>query len=113
MCLVQWTSQLPDFTLRELINKYEEKNATGFTLSGFTLLMIANETIFDRNHTTVYQDMKQPLSHYWISTSHNTYLLGHQLNGESSTEAYIRPLQSGCRSVERNSSPLPGAKKGD
>ena len=42
----------------------------------------------------------KPLNEYFISSSHNTYLLGRQVAGGSSTEAYIRALQKSCRCVE-------------
>ena len=44
--------------------------------------------------------LDRPLNEYFISSSHNTYLLGRQLAGTSSTEAYIRVLQRACRCVE-------------
>lgn len=44
--------------------------------------------------------LNRPLNEYFISSSHNTYLLGRQVAGESSTEAYITALQKGCRCIE-------------
>ncbi|KAI9680631.1 MAG: Phospholipase C [Caeruleum heppii] len=46
------------------------------------------------------QKLDRPLNEYFISSSHNTYLVGRQVAGESSTEAYILALQRGCRCVE-------------
>lgn len=44
--------------------------------------------------------LDRPLNEYFVSSSHNTYLLGRQVAGNSSTEAYIRALQRACRCVE-------------
>lgn len=44
--------------------------------------------------------LDRPLNEYFISSSHNTYLLGRQVRGTSSVEGYIATLVKGCRCIE-------------
>jgi len=45
-------------------------------------------------------ELNRPMNEYYISSSHNTYLLGWQVGGSSSHDGYITALQHGCRCVE-------------
>lgn len=44
--------------------------------------------------------LDRPLNEYFISSSHNTYLVGRQVAGSSSVEPYVRALQKACRCLE-------------
>ncbi|KAM6900644.1 1-phosphatidylinositol 4,5-bisphosphate phosphodiesterase delta-1a [Xenentodon cancila] len=88
-----------------LIEKYEvdgaAKEKMHMTKDGFLMyLQHEDRSILNPAHKHVYQDMSQPLNQYFISSSHNTYLMEDQLKGPSSTEAYIKALMKSCRCVE-------------
>lgn len=92
-----------------IIDKFEHKKKKSdtkkkgkLTVRGFNSYLSSLEvnSVFNPEHAKVYQDMDQPFAHYFIDSSHNTYLLGDQLKGESSVEAYINAFKKGCRCVE-------------
>ncbi|CAK6963725.1 -phosphatidylinositol 4%2C5-bisphosphate phosphodiesterase delta-4 [Scomber scombrus] len=90
---------------QQLIDRYEPsetaKTQGAMSLDGFQMYLCSQEgSIFKPEHVDLHQDMSQPLSHYFISSSHNTYLMEDQLRGQSSLEAYIQALKRGCRCVE-------------
>nr|XP_040017419.1 1-phosphatidylinositol 4,5-bisphosphate phosphodiesterase beta-4-like isoform X1 [Gasterosteus aculeatus aculeatus]XP_040017420.1 1-phosphatidylinositol 4,5-bisphosphate phosphodiesterase beta-4-like isoform X1 [Gasterosteus aculeatus aculeatus] len=89
----------------QIIEKYERdeelKKKACMSSDGFCRYLMSDENapvFLDR--LELYQDMEQPLAHYFISSSHNTYLNGRQFGGKSSVEMYRQVLLSGCRCVE-------------
>ncbi|THH08231.1 hypothetical protein EW145_g2843 [Phellinidium pouzarii] len=71
------------------------------SLDSFTTFLLSSDnSVFCDQHGKICQDMTRPLSEYYISSSHNTYLVGSQLVGVSTIEGYIRALLHNCRSVE-------------
>ncbi|XP_070577885.1 1-phosphatidylinositol 4,5-bisphosphate phosphodiesterase beta-1-like isoform X2 [Ptychodera flava] len=90
---------------QELIDDYEPNKPFGkkghISIEGFTkYLMSFDNYIVPAENYELNEDMDQPLAHYFINSSHNTYLTGHQLTGKSSVEIYRQVLLAGCRCVE-------------
>lgn len=100
---------------QQLIQNYElnetAKQHELMTLDGFMMYLLSPDgAALDPAHTCVFQDMDQPLAHYFISSSHNTYLTDSQIGGPSSTEAYVRAFAQGCRCVELDCWEGPGGE---
>ncbi|KAI5867235.1 PLC-like phosphodiesterase [Durotheca rogersii] len=80
-------SQRPD---KDLITMSEQALVTYLTSKdNFPLARAQPEYTLDR-----------PFNEYFISSSHNTYLVGRQIADVASIEGYISTLARGCRSVE-------------
>ena len=62
------------------------------------LLSDENAPVF-LDRLDVYQDMDQPLCHYYVNSSHNTYLIGKQFGAKSSVEIY-RQVKLLCTLIE-------------
>ncbi|XP_031845633.1 phospholipase C at 21C isoform X1 [Nomia melanderi] len=90
---------------KDIISQYEPNkcnaNKGQLSFDGFLrYLMSEDNPIVATSKLELSDDMDQPLAHYFINSSHNTYLTGHQLTGKSSVEIYRQCLLAGCRCVE-------------
>ncbi|XP_068183152.1 1-phosphatidylinositol 4,5-bisphosphate phosphodiesterase beta-1 [Antennarius striatus] len=71
------------------------------SLQAFSSYLSSNENgVIPPEKLDQSEDMSFPLSHYFINSSHNTYLTAGQLAGSSSVEMYRQVLLAGCRCVE-------------
>ncbi|KAM5129759.1 1-phosphatidylinositol 4,5-bisphosphate phosphodiesterase beta-2 [Mantella aurantiaca] len=91
--------------VQTLIEKYEpsaiNKQRGQLSPEGMVWFLCGSEnSIVSLDRVLLNQDMNQPINHYFINSSHNTYLTAGQFSGVSSPEMYRQTLLSGCRCVE-------------
>ncbi|XP_029588896.1 1-phosphatidylinositol 4,5-bisphosphate phosphodiesterase beta-1 isoform X2 [Salmo trutta] len=91
--------------VQNLVDKYEPKELLmqkgQISVEGFAKYLSSEEnSIIPPEKLDQSEDMTLPLSHYFINSSHNTYLTAGQLAGNSSVEMYRQVLLSGCRCIE-------------
>ncbi|XP_044732001.1 1-phosphatidylinositol 4,5-bisphosphate phosphodiesterase classes I and II isoform X2 [Chrysoperla carnea] len=94
------TTRAKDIIAQYEPNKYNAQRGQ-FSFDGFLRFLMSEDNIIVAiNKLELCNEMDQPLPHYFINSSHNTYLTGHQLTGKSSVEIYRQSLLAGCRCVE-------------
>jgi len=103
----QMKHEINDVECTKIIKAHETdinlKQLNRLGIDGFTSYLNSSECDITYKNPNTRMDetrLKQPLSHYYINSSHNTYLIGNQYAGNSSTQAYVNALSSGCRCVE-------------
>ncbi|KAL4699132.1 hypothetical protein H8959_011789, partial [Pygathrix nigripes] len=64
------------------------------SFEGFARFLMDKENFASKNDESQenIKELQLPLSYYYIESSHNTYLTGHQLKGESSVELYSQTV---------------------
>ncbi|PKU33094.1 1-phosphatidylinositol -bisphosphate phosphodiesterase epsilon-1 isoform x1 [Limosa lapponica baueri] len=71
------------------------------SFEGFARFLMDKDNFASKNDESQEsaEDLHFPLSYYYIESSHNTYLTGHQLKGESSVELYSQEV---VEAIDRN-----------
>lgn len=83
----------------------------GLTLDIFIRYLLSDDQNGPLLPLGVHHDMSAPLAHYFLYTSHNTYLTGNQVSSDSSIYPIIDALKRGVRVIELDL--WPNSKKDD
>ena len=93
--------------IEEILNKYNkdesdsEKIRLYLTLYEFNMMLQSPFlTVYDQKKLLQPLDEEHPLTDYYISSTHNTYITGHQLIGKSSAKMYSTSMLYNYRTVE-------------
>lgn len=95
-----WEHQFEVLTKSSPIHTNETPTAPNLDFHAFTSFLQSRDCRIYPVAESTRTFLDRPLNEYFISSSHNTYLTGRQVNGNSSVEAYVTALRRGCRSVE-------------
>uniref|UniRef100_A0A8C9SM25 Phosphoinositide phospholipase C n=1 Tax=Scleropages formosus TaxID=113540 RepID=A0A8C9SM25_SCLFO len=91
--------------VKALIEKYEPSSSNSsrgnISPEGLLFYLMGPDTsVVSLGKLARHHDMTQPVPHYFIKSSHNTYLTAGQFSGVSSPEMYRQCLLAGCRCLE-------------
>ncbi|XP_014861577.1 PREDICTED: 1-phosphatidylinositol 4,5-bisphosphate phosphodiesterase beta-3-like isoform X1 [Poecilia mexicana] len=91
--------------VRQVMEKFESNlsqlERDQLSLQGFSRFLNSEENnSLPLEKLDLFDDMNHSLAHYFINSSHNTYLTVGQLTGASSVEMYRQVLLTGCRCIE-------------
>ena len=87
-------------------------NSNSRCIEGFTSMSSEHKSLQKwANDNNALEILNQPLSNFWINSSHNTYISGPQIGGSSSSDNLLQILDAGARCIEldihsRNNSPI-------
>ncbi|KAJ8097035.1 PLC-like phosphodiesterase [Lipomyces tetrasporus] len=91
----QLSVDITDPEFKELLTKIYDST------SGITFDQFISSLVHEPKKQVEQIDSTRPFNHYFISSSHNTYLTGRsQLSGKASIEGYVNALLRGCRCLE-------------
>ncbi|KAF8000251.1 hypothetical protein HF325_005180 [Metschnikowia pulcherrima] len=85
-------------TIAKIFKKYALEH--GMAEDQFGAFLKSRHCAPSREVFTASDYYTHPLNEYFILSSHNTYLTGRQVAGDSSVEGYVKALQRGCRCLE-------------
>ncbi|KAM9900907.1 hypothetical protein OXX79_004851 [Metschnikowia pulcherrima] len=85
-------------TIARIFKKYASEH--GMAEDQFGAFLKSRHCAPSREVFTASDYYTHPLNEYFILSSHNTYLTGRQVAGDSSVEGYVKALQRGCRCLE-------------
>lgn len=99
-----WESKFESYARSAQPKVVDEQKSSGISPLSMNLQAFQNYLSSSTNAPLVAVNseatLDRPLNEYFVSSSHNTYLLGRQVAGLSSVEGYISALVKRCRCIE-------------